>query len=444
MLDIFKIQQFKDQIAYLQEANDRLQDANRRLVEENNEKLSVKQKTNIELDRDNKEKLMEQEGLISDVEDLKDELNHLKMEIEEKNKELADVGDQIYFEQFGLYKPHYSFANSSSYKAQLDQTRATQKNMIRENIAATIFRPMMLDNSKSKGEAMQKKNIKQLLRAFNGECEAAINRVTKANIETIEKKISNSFNQLNKLNGPNGVRISTAYFDEKINESHIALEYAMKKDEEKELLREEREREREERQLQQELSREKKKYEKDEDHFIKAQQELTEKISQTNDSTEIDSLKSELAELQAQLDEIRVKKDKLTDRAENPTAGYVYIISNIGSFGKDVFKIGVTRRLEPMDRINELGSASVPFKFDVHALIFSNDAFKLESELHHHFNKQRLNQVNNRKEYFNITIDDVKDVLKNYQNLTFDFHEIPDAIEYRESCKIKQSISQAN
>ena len=89
-------------------------------------------------------------------------------------------------------------------------------------------------------------------------------------------------------------------------------------------------------------------------------------------------------------------------------------------------------------------SASVPFKFDVHALIFSNDAFKLESELHQHFDKQRLNQVNNRKEYFNITIDDVKDVLKNYQNLTFDFHEIPDAIEYRESCKIKQSISQAN
>lgn len=117
----------------------------------------------------------------------------------------------------------------------------------------------------------------------------------------------------------------------------------------------------------------------------------------------------------------------------NATAGYVYIISNIGSFGPDVIKIGVTRRLDPMDRIDELGSASVPFKFDVHALIFSYDAYALESELHQRFDKQRVNKVNNRKEYFRVPITEIKKVLEEYKDLTVDFNETPDAPEYRES-----------
>ena len=310
--------------------------------------------------------------------------------------------------------------------------------MIRTGIAAVIFNHMTLDGSATKGRSMQNKNIKQLLRTFNGECEAAINKVTKSNIETIEKRINRSFEQLNKLNEPNGIRITVEYYDLKIDEAHIALEYELKKEAEKEQLREQREREREEKKLQQEIAREQRKYEKDENHFLKAQKEVQEKISNSKNQVEVDSLKAELAELQKQLNEISEKKEKLTNRAENPTAGYVYIISNIGSFGKNVFKIGVTRRLDPMERINELGSASVPFKFDVHALIFSDDAFKLETELHNHFAKQRVNQVNSRKEYFNISIDDVKQVLEKYRNLTFDFHEVPEAEEYRESLRIKE------
>jgi T5orf172 domain. len=125
-------------------------------------------------------------------------------------------------------------------------------------------------------------------------------------------------------------------------------------------------------------------------------------------------------------------------RLQNSTAGYVYIISNIGSFGENVVKIGVTRRLEPMDRIDELGSASVPFKFDVHALIFSYDAYKLETELHEKFADKRINKVNNRKEYFNLTITEVEQALKEYKDLTIDFHEEPEAGEYRESLKISE------
>ena len=128
-------------------------------------------------------------------------------------------------------------------------------------------------------------------------------------------------------------------------------------------------------------------------------------------------------------------------REENATAGYVYIISNVGSFGKNVFKIGVTRRLDPW-MINELGSASVPFKFDVHALIFSENAYQLESELHQRFSQKRVNMVNNRKEYFHISINEIEDELKKYSNLTVDFKEAPEAEEYRESLAISTEAKQ--
>ncbi|CAJ1187175.1 hypothetical protein CPR19081_DFPECDIO_01045 [Companilactobacillus paralimentarius] len=124
-------------------------------------------------------------------------------------------------------------------------------------------------------------------------------------------------------------------------------------------------------------------------------------------------------------------------RQENATAGYVYIISNIGSFGPDVVKIGVTRRLDPQERIDELGSASVPFKFDVHAFIFSYDAYSLEAELHQRFNDKRINKVNNRKEYFHVSIDEIEKVLEEYKDLTVDFNEIPEAVEYNQSLALE-------
>ncbi len=280
--------------------------------------------------------------------------------------------------------------------------------------------------------------IKQLLRSFNGECEAAINKVTKSNIDMVERKINRSFEQLNKLNDPNGVRLTTEYLDSKLDEAHIALEYALKKEEEKQLLREQKEREREERQLQRQIATERAKYEKDETHFEQAKDLVKSKIEQATTSVETEALKKELAKLQEKLNAINEKKAKLTNRAENPTAGYVYIISNIGAFGHHVFKIGVTRRLDPMERIRELGSASVPFKFDVHALIFSDDAFKLEKELHDYFDRKRVNKVNRHKEFFKIDMNEIKQVLSRHKELTFDFNEIPEATEFRDSLLIEQ------
>ncbi|MDR1570086.1 MAG: GIY-YIG nuclease family protein [Oscillospiraceae bacterium] len=116
----------------------------------------------------------------------------------------------------------------------------------------------------------------------------------------------------------------------------------------------------------------------------------------------------------------------------------MYIISNIGAFGEGVYKIGMTRRLEPMDRIDELGDASVPFKFDVHAMIFSNDAPKLEAVLHSTFADFRLNMVNNRREFFRASLDEIKRVIRENHDNTVEFTEIPEAQQYRESLLMAQ------
>lgn len=463
--DLFKAKQFKlelenlkqDQKA-LEEKKAQLEQDNAKLQKEADLKLSIKQMQPIELDKEITAKTQELDDIVSskqkDIEKLNNDIDQKNQKVAEKDKQISDldkkikdlndqlvnVSDEVMYEDYGLYKPRYDFANSSAYKGKLSEVRSNQKEMIRNGEAGTIFNSLTMNGSEAKGRSMQKKNIKQLVRSFNGECEAAINKVTKSNIETIEKRITRSFEQLNKLNEPNGVRLTAKYLDSKLDEAHIALEYALKKEQEKELLREQRQREKEERQAQKEYAQERAKYEKDETHFQQAKDLLQDKINNSKSEVEIESLKRKLADLQDKLSDIQAKKAKLSDRAENPTAGYVYIISNIGSFGQNVYKIGVTRRLDPMDRINELSSASVPFKFDVHALIFTDDAYKLETELHEYFDKKRVNKVNKRKEFFKLNIDEIKQVLSKHKELTFDFHEIPDAPEYRDTLLIEKQM----
>ena len=488
--DLFKAKKFKLELENLKQTQKALEKEKIQLKQDNSKlqkeadlKLSVKQMQPLELDKEITKKTKELDKLkaestkelidlrarktkeLNDILNTKQEdieklnadidkkiqkvteqnkqISNLDKKIKDLNSQLVNVSDEIMYEDYGLYKPRYDFANSSAYKGKLSEVRSNQKEMIKNGDAGTIFNPMTLDGSEAKGRSMQKKNIKQLVRSFNGECEAAINKVTKSNIEMIEKRITRSFEQLNKLNEPNGVRLTANYLDSKLDEAHIALEYALKKEQEKELLREQRQREKEERQAQREYAQERAKYEKDETHFQQAKDLLQNKINNSKSDVEIESLKRKLADLQDKISDIQAKKVKLSDRAENPTAGYVYIISNIGSFGQNVYKIGVTRRLDPMDRINELSSASVPFKFDVHALIFTDDAYKLETELHEYFDKERVNKVNKRKEFFRLNIDEIKQILSKHKELTFDFHEIPDAPEYRDTLLIEKKMQES-
>lgn len=385
----------------------------------------------------------EKVSLKKSIENDKKELSKLHQQIDDLKKQVISYDDQINIESYGLYTPHYSFTSSPEYKEKLDNIRALQRSMIKSNKAGLITHQMLFNNSVAEGKKMQRENIKQLIRTFNVECEAAINKATISNMSRIEQRIKKSFETLNKLNERNLIVLSKRYLNLKLDELHLSFEYAQKKEEEKEILREEREKEKEERKVQAEIAKQRKAVEqerkKQAEHYKQAEVLLKEKMQNVDENDEkFKSLQAEVAKLKEQLAELDKKEASLDYRENHSTAGYVYIISNIGAFGKNVFKIGVTRRLDPLARIKELSSASVPFKFDVHALIFSDDAYKLESNLHNYFDKYRVNKVNNRKEFFGITIHQVKDALDKYYNRTFDFHEIPEAEEYRKSLELME------
>ena len=235
------------------------------------------------------------------------------------------------------------------------------------------------------------------------------------------------------------VSISYYYLNSKLEELSLAYEYARKKEQEKEELREQRQREREEKALQKEVAQKKKVIDKEINHFKNVIAELQEKLKSITDDNEATAINKQLSELEQKIGERDHEKEELDYRTANASAGYVYIISNIGSFGKDVFKIGVTRRLDPTERISELSSASVPFKFDIHALIFSYDAYKLETELHNYFDNYKINKVNNHKEFYKIPIEKIKEKLAEYKELTIDFEEMADAEEYRQTLAIENN-----
>ncbi len=147
--------------------------------------------------------------------------------------------------------------------------------------------------------------------------------------------------------------------------------------------------------------------------------------------------------IEKHLTELDVAIKNIDYREANKRAGYVYVISNIGSFGENVYKIGMTRRLDPMERVHELGDASVPFKFDVHAMIFSDDAPTLETALHHAFENKKVNMINGRREFFNVTIDEIEEVVKANYDKSVDFVKIPQAEQYRESKKLLDLLKNA-
>ncbi|MCM1365077.1 MAG: GIY-YIG nuclease family protein [Faecalibacterium sp.] len=215
-----------------------------------------------------------------------------------------------------------------------------------------------------------------------------------------------------------------------INAVKIEYNYYVKKEQARQEQLAIREQMRIEAQERKALEAEKKKIEKEESKYKDEIEKLKEQRISASDN-EIDALNARIAELQAQLSSVVLKKDEIVN-LQNGKAGNIYIISNLGSFGENVFKIGMTRRLDPQERINELGSASVPFKFDVHSFIFSEDAVELENRLHTMLNSKRVNKVNLRKEFFNVSLDELEELVTNIDP-TAEFNRTMAAEEYRQS-----------
>lgn len=429
LLDFLKAPKYKKQI----------DDLNQELNAVKREFSDTDQLTSVELTKKIDEQKKELKKLQDEEENLKLTIQNQQNEISELKKKSLSVEDDLSMESYGLFKPRYDFATALEYNDKLKEIRTTQKEMIKDKSAVSFFENWTVDGSKTKGKKMTNDNIRQILRSFNNECEAAINKVTYKNYDSIKKRIERSFEQLNKLNNSNRVSIKNAYLNLKLDELNLAYSYERKKEEEKEVLREQREREREEKKLQQEITRKKKIVDKDIKHYQQMIDELQGKLKQTLENNDKLSIEKQIKDFSEKIEEKKEEKEEMDYRLAHASAGYVYIISNIGAFGKNVFKIGVTRRLNPHERVAELSSASVPFKFDIHAMIFSYQAYELEAELHKKFSKNRMNLVNNRKEFFEIDIKDIEKTLIDYKDLTIDFNVEADADEYHETIKLKET-----
>lgn len=433
-------QKLSDKQKELDNIQQTLDDLEAQRIAEVDEKIKDKKEELANLDEKydalTKEKNAELDREINEKQTKKTEL---QSEINQLQKELVLTKDEINLQSFGLYEPRYDFMDSTSYKERLDVIRKNQKDMIKTKRAAVCNTEWEVGGDKRKGQAMTNDNIKQIIRTFNTECDSIISKVSYNNIENSEKRIRNSFDQLNKLNKRVDVALTKRYRDLKIEELYLAHEYKLKKEEEKELLREAREREREEKKLQKELEKEKNKFDRENTKINSEIEEVKAKMAQAADE-ERAKLEAEIAKLQAALDKNNEEIKKIDEWRETPGAGYVYIISNIGSFGEDVFKIGVTRRDKPEERIRELSSASVPFRYDSHVFIFSKNAYDLEASLHERFNKKRVNKVNTRKEFFRISIEDVKKIVEENKGAVHSFVEVPEADEYRETLMIEKQM----
>ena len=356
------------------------------------------------------------------AEELSKECSQLEHEL--KSLELKNLVDMVRIDEYDGLK-------SDEVKNKLAMLRGQQDDLVKSGAALTI------SNTTAKKSDLNNQK-KQILRCFNAECKSVIDGVTVKNIDTTRSKIQRSFEAINKIFAVDGVQISQKYLSSKYEELSMVYAYMVKEDEEREQRKAIREQMVEEEKVRREIEQAKKKIEKEEAQFTNELNKLMSYMQKAKVDVERQLYLDKISALQEKLNAVAADKENVLQREQNTRAGFVYIISNIGAFGENVFKIGMTRRLEPMDRISELSSASVPFPFDVHALIFSEDAPALEAVLHHHFDKNRVNRVNQRKEFFKIELEEIKKVVLENHNATVKFVDIPDAVEYRETLRLSQ------
>jgi hypothetical protein len=345
-----------------------------------------------------------------------------RQSVEEVQAQLVELNDALLLQQVGIYEYHHPLENAEAYRDRLADVRERIKTLVRTKEAVLASDMFSYNNSLAKGRKMTADLAKLMLRAYNAEADNCVRSLRAGAVATAKKRLEASVETIARLGNMMEMQISPEYHSLRLDEIELVADYLMKVQEERELAREERERLREERKAEQEIAAERERLDKERTHYLNAIRALRAQ----GKSGEADDLEARLGEID--------KAIELNDyRAANIRAGYVYVISNIGAFGKDVVKIGLTRRLEPLDRIRELGDASVPFPFDVHALYFSDDAVTLENELHNAFGDRRLNQVNLRREFFFATPAEVRETLAAKVGNLLEFAEAPEATQYFQS-----------
>ena len=347
----------------------------------------------------------------------------LEAELSELRQRVAVTQEEEILQEVGVYTYRHPLSDSVTYRERLKAIQEQVKAMTRKDggaiEAATSWQ---VNGSAAQGRAMVSDFSKLMLRAYNAEADNLSRGMKPYKLKAAIDRLDKVAFAIERLGKTMSIRVAPAYHRLRVNELELAADFQEMLAREKEQEREERERLREERKLQQEIQREKERLEKERQHYVNALASL----EASGDHEGADRLRSELADIDKAIADVDY-------RAANVRAGYVYVISNLGAFGEHMVKVGMTRRLDPMDRIKELSDASVPFNFDIHALFFSNDAVTIEGKMHAELAARRVNRVNHRREFFYATPAEARDLLKELTGELLEFKELPEAIEYRQS-----------
>src|SRR5690606_8478313 len=325
----------------------------------------------------------------------------------------------------GVYEYRHPLSDAVAYKAELAKVKGRIKEMAKAGNAVVGATSWQGNGSAAAGRRMVRDFSKLMLRAYNAEADNCVRTMRPYKLQSAIDRLEKAVEAIVRLGRTMDIHVHPEYHRTRIHELELTADHLAKQEEEKELVRAQREQRREEEAARRELEREKARLRKEEAHYRSALAKLLQNGTASAES---------VAELKAKLEDLGAAVADVEAREANVRAGYVYVISNIGAFGENVVKIGMTRRLEPEDRVRELGDASVPFKFDTHALIFSEDAVGLEARLHAELNDRRLNKVNLRREFFRATPAEVRDLLQKIAGEhLLGYRETAEALEWRQS-----------
>jgi hypothetical protein len=344
-------------------------------------------------------------------------------QLEQVRKKIVETEDLALLQEVGIYQYRHPLSDAVAYEKKLAELADQVKSMTRKDggaiLAATSW---VVNNSAAEGRKMVADISKLMLRAFNAEADNLVRGLKPYRVDAAIVRLRKVAETIERLGRTMHIQISPSYLVLRVRELELTADFLQKKAEEKEAERAERERLREERKVQQEIERERARLEKERQHYANALEALLAKGDEAG-----------AANLREQLQDVQRAIEDVDYRAANIRAGYVYVISNIGSFGEKMVKIGMTRRLDPRDRIRELSDASVPFNFDVHAVFFANDAVGIETAMHTRLADRRVNLVNRRREFFRASPAETKVLLAELAGEMLEFEELPEALEYRES-----------
>ena len=392
-------------------------------VELEQHRVRLRRETAEDLARGREQQTLEVARAQARLDDLARQQAEAMSRLKSAREQVVVTEETALLQEAGIYRYRHPLTDAVAYQAALETLRTQIKEMVKtDGGAVQAARGWTVNGSEAQGRTMLRDYAKLMLRAYNAEADNLVRGLKPYKLEAAIDRLGKVASTIARLGRTMDIRITDGYHRLRVQELTLTADHVQKVADEKEREREEKARLREERKVQQEIERERARLEKERAHYQNAMVALRARGDAGG-----------MAELQDHLAKIDTALHDVDYRAANIRAGYVYVISNVGAFGASMIKVGLTRRLDPLDRVRELSDASVPFNFDVHALFFSPDAVGIEAQMHARLADRRVNRVNQRREFFHATPAEAKALLVELAGNLLQYEEIPEALEYRQS-----------